>query len=166
MATISPAVYCGTYAKYNSGSIAGQWIDLTEFDDVDEFVAACVALHKDEADPELMYQDWECIPSQYIGESWLDPEIWDYFRAIKESGLDSEVFAAGLELGLPLTDVEEMYQGRYDSDEDFAYQMADDLGMLDDSAQWPHSCIDWERAARDLMYDYCESGCHYFRTSY
>ena len=27
-----PKVYVGTYGKYNSGSIEGKWVDLTDFD--------------------------------------------------------------------------------------------------------------------------------------
>lgn len=54
------------------------------------------------------------------------------------------------------------YSGQYDSDEDFAQQMAEDCGQVLDNVQWPYTCIDWERAARDLMYDYCKSGGYYF----
>ena len=28
-----PSVYCGTYGKYNDGSLCGLWIDLSSFDD-------------------------------------------------------------------------------------------------------------------------------------
>ena len=62
--------------------------------------------------------------------------------------------------------VEELYQGDYDDDEDFAMPLAKDVGMLREDVQWPYTCIDWEHAARELMYDYGESGGHYFRTSY
>lgn len=29
----APALYVGTYAKYNSGSLSGMWVDLTTFDE-------------------------------------------------------------------------------------------------------------------------------------
>jgi predicted S18 family serine protease len=40
--------------------------------------------------------------------------------------------------------------------QEYAEQLADDLGYLDDDKanQWPFTCIDWERAARELQYDY------------
>lgn len=38
--------------------------------------------------------------------------------------------------------------------QDYARELAEDCGMLDDAARWPHSCIDWERAARELRMDY------------
>ena len=55
----NPAVYCGTYRKYNEGSIDGAWLDLASFKDYDEFMEVCRLLHRDEEDPELMFQDYE-----------------------------------------------------------------------------------------------------------
>src|SRR5690349_16831915 len=55
----APRVYVGTYAKYNNGSIAGAWLDLEDYADKDSFLAACAELHKDEDDPEFMFQDFE-----------------------------------------------------------------------------------------------------------
>ena len=60
-------------------------------------------------------------------------------------------------------DCEEAYQGEYNSDKDFAQSIADDLGLINDDTPWPQSCIDWERASRDLMFDYFESNGYYFR---
>lgn len=71
------AVYVGTYHKYNCGSIAGKWLKLADYANKDEFIKACRELHKDEADPELMFQDYENIPSWMIGESFIDAEIWN-----------------------------------------------------------------------------------------
>lgn len=31
------AIYVGTYAKYNAGSLFGKWFDLSDFADKDEF---------------------------------------------------------------------------------------------------------------------------------
>lgn len=58
---------------------------------------------------------------------------------------------------------EEAYAGEYTSDEDFAQDLAEDIGAIDDSAVWPNTCIDWKRAARELMYDYAEENGYYFR---
>lgn len=38
--------------------------------------------------------------------------------------------------------------------EDYARQLADDLGLIKDDASWPATCIDWEQAARELRQDY------------
>lgn len=71
-------IYVGTYAKYNRGSLAGAWLNLADYANKDEFLAACRELHKDERDPELMFQDSENVPSWLLGESFVDAEIWDY----------------------------------------------------------------------------------------
>lgn len=157
-------IYVGTFAKYNNGSIFGAWLDLADYSDSQEFYTACKKLHSGEHDPEYMFQDWEGIPEQFISESSIDSEYWEYQEKIESSYLDSDIWDAGLDADIEPDDIEEAYSGRYSNDEDFAYDLAEQLGYLDDTASWPHSCIDWERAARDLMFDYIESNHYYFRS--
>lgn len=83
-----------------------------------------------------------------------------------DTRLEDEVIEAGLVCGIPVTAVEEAYVGHYMSDEEFAMETAESMGLLDGDSTWPHDCIDWERAARELMYDYVEEGGYYFRLSY
>ena len=40
--------------------------------------------------------------------------------------------------------------------EDYARQLAEDIGAISDDARWPCTCIDWERAADELRMDYSE----------
>lgn len=82
------AVYCGTYNKYNNGSIAGAWINLADYSTKKKFYAACKELHKDEPDPEFMFQDWENIPTSMVGESHVDDEIWHVINSIKKYAPD------------------------------------------------------------------------------
>ena len=79
------------------------------------------------------------------------------------SNIDEDIVAAGLSLGLSPDTIEEAYAGQFDSDEDFARDMADQLGAVDKNALWPNNCIDWEYAAHELMYDYAEENGYYFR---
>ena len=37
---------------------------------------------------------------------------------------------------------------------EYAEQLADDIGAVNSEATWPNNCIDWDRAARELQYDY------------
>ena len=78
-----PSVYVGTYGKYNEGSLCGLWVDLSSFDDYDEFINFCKAIHADEEDPELMAQDYECFPRQWYNEE-------DFARHIVEECYDLE----------------------------------------------------------------------------
>lgn len=40
--------------------------------------------------------------------------------------------------------------------EDYARELAEDIGAINRDAQWPNNCIDWEQAARELKVDYTE----------
>ena len=159
-------VYVGTYAKYNSSSIAGKWLDLADYSDNEEFYKACKELHSDEIDPEFMLQDWEGIPTQFVSESGLDAAYWDWVEIVEASHHDEEVFKAADDIDIDTDMVEELYWGKHNSDIAFAQDMAEQTGSIDETLTWPNNCIDWERAARDLMYDYGESDGHYFRTSH
>lgn len=74
-------LYVGTYAKYNSGSLFGSWLDLDKYANAEEFEAACRRLHSDERDPEFMFQDVEIDPGcdwqeGLYSESSISREYW------------------------------------------------------------------------------------------
>ena len=75
---------------------------------------------------------------------------------------DLEVISAGIEAGIDIDDIDEAYSGKFDSDADFAENICEDCG--DVPKDFPHYIyIDWERTAKDIMYDYTEANGHYFR---
>lgn len=43
---------------------------------------------------------------------------------------------------------------REDYFEDYARELAEDIGAIDPDARWPLGCIDWTRAAHELAADY------------
>ncbi|EET4556591.1 antirestriction protein ArdA [Escherichia coli] len=88
MSVVAPAVYVGTWHKYNCGSIAGRWFDLTTFDDERDFFAACRALHQDEADPELMFQDYEGFPVNMASECHINWAWVEGFRQARDEGCE------------------------------------------------------------------------------
>lgn len=85
---LNAAVYCGTYNKYNNGSIEGAWIKLAEYPSKKKFLEACKELHKDEPDPEFMFQDWENIPTSMVGEGYIEDEVWHVINSIKKYAMD------------------------------------------------------------------------------
>jgi len=155
--------YVSTYAKYNNGSLAGQWVDLTDFTDYETFIEYCLELHSDESNPELMFQDLEG-PKGLYSESDLS-EVYDYLDALDRSGIDADAFQAGYSLSIPLDSIADAYYGQYRNDSDFAYEYADQLGLIPDNV-WPRNCIDWHQAARELMCDFIEENGHYFYSHY
>ena len=83
-------LYVGTYRKYNEGSLAGAWLDLDKFKDADEFERACRRLHRDERDPELMFQDVETDPGcdwqeGLYSESSIPRDYWTLKAEAKKS---------------------------------------------------------------------------------
>src|SRR5574343_1225297 len=126
----SPRIYVGTYHKYASGSIYGEWVDLTAFADSSEFVTYCQQLHKSEYDPEFMIQDFENFPNFFYQESGLPSE--ETFNAIREyAEMDNkeefEAFLSLREYSLSddwdeiKSDFEDQKQGEFESENDFAY---------------------------------------------
>ena len=85
-----PAIYCGTYKKYNEGSLFGAWLDLRTFDSYEEFIDVCKQLHADEEDPELMFQDYQCFPAEWYSESCMDEEVFDKIIAFIQMDDDKQ----------------------------------------------------------------------------
>ena len=175
MENISEArIYVGTYAKYNGGSILGKWLDLSDYSDKEEFYEACRELHKDEQDPEFMFQDWEYIPSDLIGESWLAENIFEIIEAIDELDDDKKAaFEVWLNHGSydittkDITDLirsfEDDFQGAYNDEEDYAYEIVEECYDLPEFAK---IYFDYAKFARDLfMGDYWFEDGYVFRCS-
>ena len=130
-------LYVGTYKKYNEGSLKGKWLDLDDYNDKDEFLEACQELHKDEKDPELMFQDmeyeyeWE---KKLYAESCIPEEYWEIKNELARLDVDDEIFDAWLTNTCDNPTAEdvktcrEQYIGKYDSEADFAEQWYTDIG--------------------------------------
>lgn len=160
---ITPRIYVGTYAKYNAGNLFGEWLDLDDYDDKSEFIQACLELHEDEEDPELMFQDWDGIPASFIGECTLDPDFWDYMNSDRDE--DAKVAYMALFDEWNEDDFDERYSGQYDSFTDLAEQLLDDTGELEAIPENLRYYFDYEKYGRDLQLggDFCEHNGHYFR---
>lgn len=88
------SAYVGTYGKYASGSIAGKWLQLSKCESKNEFLQMCKKLHKDESDPEFMFQDFEDVPESMIRESFVSDEIWKVLAILKKYDVSrQEAFA-------------------------------------------------------------------------
>ena len=164
----SPAVYVGTYGKYASGSLRGVWLDLTTFADYDEFLAVCRYLHRDEADPEFMAQDYTDFPEMFYTEGFMSEREFDVIQEFAKLDDDDkeafEVYVAAF--GSSRDDVSifdnfrEAYQGKWDSEKDFTYNLVDEIGYLQGVPDSVASYFDYDAFARDLFIDdyYFDSG--------
>ena len=154
MSVVAPAVYVGTWRKYNGGSIAGRWFDLTSFDDERGFFEACRELHQDEADPELMFQDYEGFPGNMASECHINWAYVEGFRQARDEGCE-EAYRLWVD-DTGETDFDrfrDAWLGTADSEEAFAIEFVNDSGMLagipDEIARY----FDYEAYARDLFLD-------------
>jgi antirestriction protein len=167
-------IFLTDYNSYNEGNqfVYGHWVDLEDFNDPEE-LNDYINTHFSEngiEDPEVMITDFEGFPEVFYNESMNFKNLYNYFERAESCYYDAEIIESFASLGnynVEDTDqffdaLEESYIGQFDSDEDFAEDMAEQTGV-EISNSWPNNCIDWERAARDLMYDYYESNGHYFR---
>ena len=89
-------------------------------------------------------------------------DAFDVGDAIAAFWANSPEYNATLEPEEFLEAFYEAFSGQWDNDQDFAQELAVDLGF-EQPNEWPYSCIDWEHAAREIMFDYWESSGFYFR---
>lgn len=159
----SPALCCGTYGKYNSGNLRGMWVDVSTFDDYEDFVNFCYAIHADEDDPELMYQDYENMPGSLYHESMGEEEFYkiaEYFELCDDYSVESvDDF---LEFYSPedLDRMHDAYGGVYDSKEDFAIETVNDCYDLEKMMGSLADYFDYEAFARDLFINDYHFGSH------
>ena len=164
--TTTPRIYVGTYGKYNAGSIAGQWLDLEDYADKDDFLSACAELHKDEDDPEFMFQDSEGFPGFLYSESSVDDALFAWL-ALDDN--EREIVAAYCDAVGETMDEDaferarDNFAGTADSPADFAEEQAGE-SIPDNLPNW--IVIDWEATwNRNLRHDFNETrhnGEHYF----
>ena len=95
----------------------------------------------------------------------LTDEQRDEIATLTHSDLDDGLYLAYLDdMGASdFSNFDEAYSGQFQSDEDFAMDMAEQVGDVPKDLHWPFTCIDWEKAGSELMYDYTEINGHYFR---
>ena len=144
----TPRLYVGTYHKYNCGSIKGAWIDLDDGDE-DDFWAAAKELHKDEADPELMFQDFEGFPRALYGESSLDPRIWEWIDLDEHQKEAVALYWDHVNGDGSVEDALNAYAGSYDSERDWAEQFLEEIGGLSEIPEHLRYYFDYEAYAKD-----------------
>ena len=126
-------------------------------DDIREAIIEQLEDSELDKDFELEVSDWGNTPKNMQDLSILAECLED------TEYHDEDIISAGIECGVDINNIDEAYAGSFNSDADFAEDMAEQLGYIDNNISWPHNCIDWEYAAKELMYDYSEHNGHYFR---
>jgi antirestriction protein len=157
--TLEVKIYCGTYAKYNDGSIQGAWIDVTELSK-EEFFEKCKELHSDEEDPEFMFQDNDTeskLLRDMISESGIDTEFWDLKETMLElSDSELEAFEVYVSNGhnadiRQFKDDFYIYLDDYNLEEAFGQFLLEESGAISSLPQWAQMYFDYEEYGRDML---------------
>ena len=168
----TPRVWIGCLACYNAGSLVGDWFDAATADEVTTYdVHGAHGAHN-----ELWCFDHENIPVRgelypLAAAAWgrvyteVGPEHWPALCAWVRSG---DYVAEGTGDLPSISDFEERYQGRWESFEDYARELADDICLLADVPEGIARYFDWRSWTRDLAFDYTthdnpEGGVFVFR---
>ena len=146
----------------------GMWIDLSTFENYHDFMEFCNRLHANEAEPELMFQDYEHYPEQWYCEGCMGEATFDKIKEYAALGeLQREAYEAYLTYwdDGTLDDFHERYEGSYESPEDFAEHLCEECGYFKNLPAWLQCCIDYSAVWRNLDTggDYTEVDGHIFR---
>jgi antirestriction protein len=161
-------VYVGTYAKYNNGSLKGEWLKVADFGSKADFYTRAAEIHSDEDDPEFMFQDWEGIAGALISETSIDDVVFEVANKDEETIENFNAFVDSMD-STDFSSFEEAFCGRYKSKVDYAESYVDECGMLAEMPENLRYYFDYERFARDLfisdVYFHDATGC-VFRRDY
>jgi len=144
------------------GESGSDWLDVELFADWDAVLEECA--DQAEVDVEDIQEAYVTDDTGLASHFKLPAEYDSLYECVTHSA-DEEAKIAYIDIyqNWDSDNFDEAYQGEFFSDVVFAQHIAEETGVWDSSASWPHDCIDWEHAARELMYDYSDSDNHYFR---
>ena len=173
-------IYVASLSDYNAGILHGAWFNLADYNDDEELYAAIESqvletsptAHAEGLKTAEKYaiHDYDEIYPSGLGEY----ESLEFLMEIQSclnrcsSGEEEEAFCAWMDETGNAPDYssfEDAYCGKYESEEDYAYQYIEDTGMLDSLPEWAQRYFDYEAFARDMFldeYTMTESG-HVFR---
>jgi len=151
--------YFACLASYNAGRLHGAWVDLevaTTAEEIQECIDWILVSSPEPGAEEWAMHDHAGLPDCLSRTEWpnladlaawaealaeLSRCEWEPFRFYCDDR--GEVCSAD--------DFRDAYHGRWDDPADFAYQLAEDVGVMPESSAWPLSCIDWDQAWRELQ---------------
>lgn len=152
---MDPRVYVACLACYNAGKHHGEWFDADDclIDAVQEHFQANEAGMLACGGEELLCHDVEGFEPYSPGEVGVS-EAQALGEAFRKHGIPLAAFMSnenGLDVDDAIAKLEDCYQGEAKSEEDFAEDLAEDMGDLANVPDFIKSHIDWEGVARDLF---------------
>ena len=137
---------------YNEGILQYEWIDLetcSTADEISEYISNF--LDKRSKETHELHEEWFVTDYEDFVDLGEYPSLEEVEKAVKLSKeYTPEIVSKYYSSFQEFDNLEELYNGVYDSEEDFAYQIAHeiysekDLGVLS-------TYLDYERFAKDLF---------------
>ena len=171
-------VFVSTYRTYNEKGSHGQWFNLSDYVNKDEFEAAAIKYANEvlkDSDPELMYLDFDStvydLGRQLISEDYISGEAWDVLdmEPHELEIIDAYMAVFGNYNKLPLTELlqkaNEHYLGYWPAAEDMAFDLMNETNseQIEALPNLIKYHIDYKGIARDLLLDgISEANGHYF----
>jgi antirestriction protein len=140
--TPTPSIWVGSWLDYNNGVLHGQWIDAARDEAaVHADIQAMLAASPTTAQTGEPAEDWGIFDSDNFGPLRIDEQesvswVSAVARGIREHGLAFAAYADVVEDEAALSGFIDSYLGHYESVEEYARQLADELGyeqLLDEA---------------------------------
>lgn len=160
--SIQPAVWLGCLHCYNSGRLIGRWFSCDCIMDVTLADVHGGSEHVLPGCEEVWCMDSEYLPagtgemSQDRAARWgeLYAELGEALWPALIAWVDSGACVTDID-DLPcLGDFEDRFEGEWPSFDDYAAQLAEDIGHTNDWPEEARRYLDWDAWARDLRFDY------------
>ena len=154
----TPRIYVADLEAYNSGRLVGEWLDLADYNDADELMDAIQNLLDGWGVEEYAIHDVEYVPSsmysEYMGERDFK-QLYEMMDLAKDNNLPLEVVQE-IVSQYSESAVDE-FQGKYDSATDFAEQLVDDLGGIQNFNDFEYYLDIYETDRRLLAQEMADS---------
>lgn len=158
----TPAVWIGCLGCYNAGALVGDWYEAIDADTV-----TLADVHRGSGRSYALCEELWCLDHEGLpvsGEmSPLDAAAWaqrleeidEHLRPALYAWVRSGNYIAEGTGDLPcIGDFVDRFSGEWDSFDEYAQQLAEDIGLLDGVAEEIARYFDWEAWTRDLAFDY------------
>lgn len=174
----SPRIYVASLSDYNAGRLLGRWVEADQPpDDIHQAIQEMLAESRDRTAEEWAIHDYEGFGPLHLSEYESIDHVAIIGQGIAEHGMAFAAWAAQInptEWEIELDEFDEHYLGQWNSVEEYAEQLLDDMGIdvdeIGPEMLRPYIRVDLEAFARDLSYDLAVSETddghvHIFETS-
>jgi len=148
----TPRIYVACLAAYNNGQLHGAWIDAAQSADaIHDEIRAMLASSPIPGAEEWAIHDYEDFGGIQLAEYEGIDRVAEIAALLVEYGEPFGVWADYYGNAVSAEEFRDAYRGEYDSEEAYAEEFIDDVGMLDSIPENLRYYFDVEKFARDMF---------------